>query len=122
MNSKYRDHYIRFIGVFPNYYSDEKSIAEFKKAYAIPFDLVLDKEGSLQKRLNANITPEVFVEDAQHHILYSGRIDDSFYALGKRRTVITSTELKDALKEITSGKKVTKPKTQAIGCIISGSK
>jgi len=119
--TKYSARPVKFIGVFPNYYSGEKSLAEFKKKYEIPFALVTDKSGKLSKRLKAGITPEVFVEDDKRTILYSGRIDDSFYAVGKRRTVITSNDLDNALAAITTGKKVAQPKTQAVGCIITTS-
>ncbi|MCW3103347.1 MAG: hypothetical protein JWO09_1787 [Bacteroidetes bacterium] len=119
--TKYSSRSVKFIGVFPNYYSDDKSLAEFRKKYAIPFALVTDKNGTLSKRLKAGITPEAFVEDDKKNILYSGRIDDSFYALGKRRTVITTNDLDEALSAITNGKKVARPKTQAVGCIITTS-
>jgi peroxiredoxin len=117
--TKYNAHSVKFIGVFPNYYSNEKSLAEFKKKYAVPFALITDKNGTLSKRLKAGITPEVFVEDDKKNILYSGRIDDSFYAPGKRRTVIRSNDLDEALAAITSGKKAAQLKTQAVGCIIT---
>jgi peroxiredoxin len=120
--SRYSSKSVKFIGVFPNHYSDEKGLSEFKKKYAIPFDLVLDKKNVLTKRLKASITPEVFVEDADKKIIYSGRIDDSFYAIGKRRNVITSNDLELALEAIASGKAPVQCKTQAVGCIISSSK
>lgn len=113
---------VEFIGVFPNYYADLDSIASFKEKYAIPFELITDKDAKLTKHFKANITPEVFVENAEGKLLYSGRIDDSFYAIGKRRNVITSTELSDALIQIGAGMAVAVPKIQAVGCIISISK
>ena len=64
----------------------------------------------------------MFVVSADKKVVYSGRIDDTFYALGKRRNVITTTELSDALAEIISGKSIKTPKTQAVGCIITSSK
>ncbi len=122
LDTKYKSKHIRIIGVFPNYYSTQETIDEFKKKYAIPFDLVIDKKGELTKHFKASITPEVFVESPAKKLLYSGRIDDSFYALGKRRQVITSTELADAIEEIVSGKPIKITKTQAVGCIITTSK
>jgi len=122
LNTKYKSKHIRIVGVFPNYYSTQKSVDEFKKKYAVPFDLIIDKKGNLTKHFKASITPEVFVESPAKKLLYSGRIDDSFYALGKRRQVITSTELVNAIEEIVAGKPIKTVKTQAVGCIISTSK
>ncbi|CAN5472011.1 hypothetical protein BH10BAC1_BH10BAC1_00330 [soil metagenome] len=122
LDIKYKSKHIRIVGVFPNYYSTQKSVDEFKKKYAVPFDLILDKKGELTKHFKASITPEVFVESPTKKLLYSGRIDDTFYALGKRRQVITSTELADAIEEIISGKPIKISKTQAVGCIITTSK
>jgi thiol-disulfide isomerase/thioredoxin len=119
---KYSEQNVNFIGVFPNSYSTQKEINEFKKKYSIPFELILDKDQTFTKHFNATITPEVFIEDVNKTLLYSGRIDDSFYALGKRRTVVTSTELADALSQISLKQTITVSKTQAVGCIISASK
>jgi thiol-disulfide isomerase/thioredoxin len=112
---------VEFIGVFPNYYSDKKSIEKFRKEYSIPFQLTKDENAALTSKFKATITPEVFVV-SNGEIIYSGRIDDSFYAIGKRRNVITSTELDNALQQITSGKEVKTTKTKAVGCIINSSK
>jgi peroxiredoxin len=119
---KYNNKNISFIGVFPNYYSDADSITAFKKKYSIPFELIVDKDAAITKRLNATITPEVFVENEAHQLLYSGRIDDSFYALGKRRKIISSNDLENVLQQIVTFQKINIPPTQAVGCIITATK
>jgi thiol-disulfide isomerase/thioredoxin len=118
---KYSKKNIRFVGVFPNDDVTIKDLAEFKKTYAIPFELILDSAGTLTKKLKATITPEVFVEDGNGKIIYSGRIDDSFYAVGKRRKVVTTHELSDALAAYILNTEIRVPKTQAVGCIITTS-
>lgn len=117
--SKYKDQQIRMIGIFPNHYSTQKEIDAFRKQYSIPFPLTLDADGVFTKHFKAEVTPEVFVEDKTGKLIYSGRIDDTFYAIGKRRTVITSNELADTLEAISKGKEIKNNKTQAVGCIIS---
>lgn len=119
---KYSDKHVKFVGVFPNYYADSDEIQKFKEKYSIPFSLIIDGGSELTKRFGATITPEVFVENSEKQLLYSGRIDDSFYAIGKRRKVITSTELVDALNAIVNNETIKVTKTQAVGCIISISK
>jgi hypothetical protein len=51
-------------------------------------------------------------------LLYRGRIDDGYAALGKKRAVVTEHDLRDALDAIAAGKPVKKAKTKAIGCLI----
>lgn len=117
----YHTQNVQFLGVFPNYYSTAEDISAFGKKYGIPFKLVQDT-GALAGKLKATVTPEAFVTSAAGAILYSGRIDDSFYKIGRRRNVISSHDLKDAISNILSGNPVSIPKTQAVGCMISLSK
>jgi len=51
-------------------------------------------------------------------LVYRGRIDDQFAGLGKRRTVVTSHDLRDALEATLVGKPVPQPRTEAVGCPI----
>ena len=116
---KYKDRSVNFIGLFPNYYADADSIAAFKKTYSIPFPLAVDSSAVLAKKLQATITPEVFVVNDRQEILYSGRIDDLFYKVGKRRTMVGSHDLDQALSSLISGQPPKTARTPAVGCIIT---
>ena len=117
----YSKQHVRFVGVFPDPELSQKELNEFKKTYSIPFELTRDTNRALTHKLGATITPEVFVVDEAGRVIYSGRIDDSFYAVGKRRKVVTTHELADALQSHVLGTKPRVPKTQTIGCLISAS-
>ena len=117
--TKYHSDSLSFVGVFPNYYASTEGINEFKKKYSIPFELIRDSLSAITAHFKAEITPEVFVENCSGKVVYSGRIDDLFFKIGKRKNVITSPDLENALKEIKSGKPVTTSKTQAVGCKIT---
>ncbi|MCI0693820.1 redoxin family protein [candidate division KSB1 bacterium] len=109
-----------FIGVFPNASSSQESMLSFQKTYALPFPAKLDIGNKISQSLGARLTPEVFVVDkASNKILYQGRIDNAFFKLGQRRSVITTHELQDALAAIKSGKPVAVAKTEAVGCFIT---
>ncbi len=112
---------VEFLGIFPNEGVSAADLEAFKKTYAIPFPLMTDSGNVLTKQFRATVTPEVFVRNAQQEVIYSGRIDNSFYAVGKRRKLVTTHELEDALSEYTSGHEVAVPKTQAVGCLIAAS-
>jgi thiol-disulfide isomerase/thioredoxin len=115
---KYHVKQVSFIGVFPNQEITQEEIADFKKKYAIPFKLMADTGRLMVMKFNATITPEVFVETTEQQLIYTGRIDNSFYAVGKRRKLVTTHELEDALFQYASGTPVTVSKTEAVGCII----
>ena len=91
LHRDYANDSLAFIGVFPNQSSTEMDMIVFKGKYELPFQLVLDHEQVLVKRFGATITPEVVVYDtARQVILYQGRIDDTYYRVGKKRRVTTS--------------------------------
>ncbi len=79
---------------------------------------VLDATQSLVKAAGATITPEAAMLGPTGAILYRGRIDNVYAALGKRRPEATEHDLRKALDEALSGKPVSESRTQAIGCYI----
>jgi len=116
---QHKNNGIRFIAVVPgsDYTTDE--IVAFKKKYKFTdVAFFIDPNKQLTKKISATITPEVFVINNANKIVYSGRIDNWAYALGKKRAVITEHNLATVLKQIATNKSLTYTKTQAIGCFI----
>jgi len=109
---------VKFYGVFPGHYGTTQEDLEFKKTYKISFPLLRDPEKKLTSLLHAKVAPEAFLIDSNGKVLYRGRIDDWMYAVGKKRIKINSNDLQNAISESCVGKSVSKPATQAIGCII----
>lgn len=113
------NHLVEFVGVFPNLISSEEKIKAYAEKYRVKYNLITDYEKELAKSLEATITPEVFLINNQtNEIVYSGRIDDEFFEVGKRRNVVKNFELKDALKSIENNEPVEIKRTEAIGCYI----
>src|SRR5438128_1861360 len=79
---------------------------------------ILDSTQKLVHAAGAAVTPEAAVIGASGQVLYRGRIDNVYAALGKRRREATEKDLRRALDEILSGKPVSTPETKAIGCFI----
>ena len=75
---------ILFFTVFPTRYLHIEEISHFNKRYGLTIPSVLDKFQNITKYLNATITPEVVIINKNNEILYSGCIDDCYFALGKR--------------------------------------
>lgn len=117
----YKDKGVLFVGIFPNQEnSTEETIQKFAKKYKIPFELKKDENQILTKEFAATVTPQVFlVKTNTHKILYSGKVDNSFERIGKRRQVITEFYLKDALENLFNNESIKLPHTQPVGCLIN---
>lgn len=109
---------IAFYGIVPGKNYSVQAIKEFVSTYSIPFEIVIDTDKKFTRYVDAHITPEVFLINHQDELVYSGRIDNWAYQLGKKRKVITQHDLRDALEAIVNQQKVHIIKTKAIGCFI----
>lgn len=84
--------------------------------YELP--VIIDHKHQLVKAIGATRTPEAAVLLSNHSVAYLGRIDDLFTGLGKKRQAPSERNLRDALNQAIRGEPITKPRTQAIGCVI----
>ena len=102
--------------------TDPELTATIAKEHARQYDLhlpvLLDPKHRLVKSAKATVTPEVVVLGKDAQVLYRGRIDNLFAAIGKKRAAATEHDLLDALDAIAAGKPVKKIETKAIGCSI----
>ena len=80
---------------------------------------IVDRKHELVKAMGVTITPEAAVVDRRGKVVYRGRIDDSFAALGQPRRPVRSADLRNALDEIVAGKAIARAETKALGCYIS---
>ncbi len=118
---KFESSQVHFEGVFPNTdISNEQSIKDFKNKYKLKFNLQIDENQIITKKLNATVTPQVFViEEISGKIIYSGKIDNSFERVGKRRKVVTEYYLDSALENYLNQKPINPVLTNPVGCYIS---
>jgi hypothetical protein len=79
---------------------------------------VLHGQGELLRLAKATKSPEAAVFSRSGHLLYDGRIDDRFYALGKQRSAPTQRDLRAALDAVDAGKPVPHSRTDVVGCFI----
>ncbi|MGV3663975.1 MAG: hypothetical protein ACO1TE_27635 [Prosthecobacter sp.] len=84
--------------------------------------VLLDKEQTLAKQVQAKITPEAVVVGSDGKTLYKGRINDLYLGPTKRQRAATTKDLRDALDAILAGKPVAEPQLEAQGCKIGGIK
>ncbi len=115
---KFKDRRVVFYGVFPGKYYSKKKINRFVKKYDLKFNIVLDPDYGLTKKYNATVTPEAVFIGSNGLKLYSGKIDNWAYELGKKRTVITEHYLEDSIDSYLNGKEIKIKITEPVGCFI----
>ena len=96
------------------------SVGEVKGEIGDPrIEVKIDKKNKLSKLIGASVTPEAFLicRDSGK-ILFHGAIDNWFYSLGKKRSVITANYFEDALKQLLNNEKIRVPFAQPVGCYI----
>lgn len=119
--NEFKDENTGFVGLFPNRFSSEENISDYKEKYEVPFELKREFFQTKTKDFEVTITPTVVVfNETKEKIIYKGRIDNSYVGLGKRRRVVTSFELRDVLSKIKKGSQLdTVEFTESIGCFIT---
>lgn len=94
-----------------------KEAQAFQQKYKLEFPLIWDANGDLAMRLKPTHFPECFVIGKDDKLVYRGRIDNRFAAVGKLRQNITSHELRDAIVAISKGIKPATNYAPPIGCV-----
>lgn len=109
-----------FYSVHPDPSVTEADQAQHATMMEVSHPVLNDGEQTLAKLLGASTTPEVFVIDANGKTLYEGRINNLYLGPTQKQQEPTSHDLRDALTSISKGEPVAVPKTEAVGCSVSG--
>jgi peroxiredoxin len=102
-----------FIGINSNKQESVEEIKEHAAKHGFRFPILKDHKNVIADKLQASVTPEIFVLNGSLEVLYHGGIDDS-----QREARVTVKSLRVALDEILAGKPVTSPTSKAFGCTI----
>ncbi len=95
---------------------DSLQLKQLVKDYMFTIPITIDAELKLAKHYSVTATPQVILVDSLNTILYSGMLDNYFYALGKHRTIISERHLENALESLLKGEEIVVKQTTAIGC------
>jgi len=104
--------------VYPSRTASAKRIRQHKRDYGYKLPALRDPQHALVTRAQVQVTPEAAVFDANHRLLYHGRIDDLYQDFGRARAAATTHELDDAIQAALSGK-TPPPSTPGVGCYIA---
>ena len=110
---------IQTVAVNPNinpHYPDDapEKMKDKIKQLGIDFPYLIDEAQTLARQLKAQCTPDIYLYDAQHKLVYHGRIDDNW----KDEASITREELKEALNNLASGQPIDPKQMPSMGCSI----
>lgn len=120
LHEKYASKDVQFVGIFPNNYSTTESMKAFKEKYKVPFSVELDKAHLKVYKFKIKVTPEIVVYNVKDQkVVYQGRIDNTYFGLGQRRTVTTTSELKDVLQAISQKEESEFEFKRAVGCFLT---
>ena len=110
---------IEFYVVYPMRDLTEKEARAHVKSFGYDCPAMIDRKHELVDAVGASVTPEATVIGPDGKLIYRGRIDDWFVAVGRQRYQATTHELRDALDAIVAGKPPKIARTDAVGCAIS---
>ncbi|MCH7774356.1 MAG: thioredoxin family protein [Bacteroidetes bacterium] len=111
--NEYKDKDVSFLGINSNKSEDISEIRNHAKDNGLTFTILKDEKNIIADKFEASYTPEIYVLSNDFELLYHGRIDNS-----RRESEVNTTDLRNALDEILSGKSVSNPETKAFGCTI----
>lgn len=109
---------VKFYLIFPGKYFTASQIQTFQKTYKLDIPALRDENNEFVALTGATITPQAFVVDHTGKIVYTGKIDNWYESIGKRRTVITEFYLRDALDAVINSRLPKIKRTEPVGCII----
>ena len=105
---------IRFLAMDSNSGESRAQIAEFCKTANYPYPVLHDVGNIMADKLQARVTPEVFVMDSGGRLAYHGRIDDN-----RNPALVSSHDLRNALDFLLGGQAPPRREGRAFGCAIS---
>ena len=107
---------VALYGVLSNPAITWQASAEFVEDFGVTFPVILDSAGDLALRLGPRVMSESFVISTNDRVVYRGRIDDRFAAVGKLRTRIGSHDLRTVIQAMADGRQPEPYATEAVGC------
>ena len=87
---------------------------EHAKKYNYRAPYLLDTESKLANSFGAKTTPHVFMFNNELQLIYKGAIDDNYEDINK----VEKFYLKDAIEQLSNGKKIKVSETDPVGCSI----
>jgi Redoxin len=119
LHEAYHPRGVEFVLVYVDPHESPDAIRRHLREYDYPCRALRDPEHTLVAHCNATTTPEAVVFGRDRTMTYRGRVDDRYVDVGRPRAEPTTRDLADAIESTVSGRRVTNPRTKAVGCLIA---
>jgi formylglycine-generating enzyme required for sulfatase activity len=116
LHAMFSEQSIEFYGVISDRLTSPSEAAGHRREFAIPFPILLDTSGALQRQLQPTHTPQAVVVARDGRLIYSGRIDDRYEELARPKPFATRNELRDALVAVVNGESPRVAWAEPVGC------
>ncbi len=126
MSADFADQGVKILAIDSNRQDSITELTAFAARHKLTFPILKDPDNKVADLFAAKRTPEAYVLDSDGVVQYYGRIDDQYgqhlAENGKRISYqLTKPRREDliiAIQETVSGKKVSEPLTEVVGCLI----
>jgi thioredoxin-related protein len=107
--------------VFPVRKSSEATARAFAEQHQLTgMNVIMDRGQDIVQKYKAEVTPEIVIVDKETgQVEYRGRINDAFFAPGKKKHSRIQRDADQAFQALTKDSEVSQPWPEAIGCIIT---
>lgn len=104
--------------VYPNAADTPEKIRQHIIEYEHTATPLVDINHALVRKVEATVTPQAAVFDADNKLVYSGCIDNWYVDFGKNRREATTHELRDAVTAILENRPIPAARVKPVGCYI----
>ncbi len=114
LHTKYSNKGVVFLGIDSHFKTQPEEIKKYALENKKPYPILKDVENKYADKVEAKVTPEIFIIDKDGKIAYHGAFDD------RKGPEAQPTEkyTENAIEALLAGKKVEKAETKAWGCTI----
>ena len=119
LNRIYRDQsdrHVEVYGVLSDRTVTRARAKSFADEFQLAFPLLFDSSGELRRVLQPSHVPQAFVLSPKGKLVYSGRIDDLYHSVGRRRSQATQYDLRNVLESLASDATPDLVTTEPVGC------
>ena len=122
LEEAYASRGVKFWPVHAGADESDASVRGHAKEFGLTTVPLRDPDLRLARDLGARVTPTAVVVSPRGEVLYRGRIDDRYAALGQSRPEPTRRDLALAIEAVVAGKRPEPAETPAVGCRIGGTR